>query len=95
MRKIFFGPPNAGKGTAASRVAPLRNIPHISTGELLKQNLREQTPIGQEAKSYMNKGELVPDEIVIEMIKERIAQPDCEKGFILDGFPEQLSKLKC
>ncbi len=97
MRKIFLGPPNAGKGTAASRVAPIRNIPHISTGDLFRENIKQQTEIGLKAKEYMDKGELVPDEIVIEMLKQRLEKEDCNKGFILDGFPrtaEQAQKLQ-
>lgn len=84
----------AGKGTAASRVAPLRGIPHISTGDLFRNNIKENTEIGQKAQEYMNAGELVPDEIVIEMLRQRIEQPDCEKGFILDGFPRTLKQAE-
>ncbi|MFH1787248.1 MAG: adenylate kinase [archaeon] len=99
MKKIFLGPPGSGKGTAASRVAPKFGIPHISTGELFRQNIEQATEIGQKAKEFMDKGLLVPDEIVIEMLKQRIEQEDCKKGFILDGFPrtipqaEQLSEI--
>jgi len=99
MRKIFLGPPGSGKGTAASRIAPKFEIPHISTGDLFRQNIKGETPIGIKAKGHMEKGGLVPDEIVIEMLKERIQESDCEEGFILDGFPrtipqaEQLSEL--
>ncbi len=99
MRKIFLGPPGSGKGTAASRIAPKFNVPHISTGDLFRHNITEETQIGLEAKDYMKRGELVPDEIVIGMLKERIQEDDCQEGFILDGFPrtipqaEQLAKL--
>lgn len=99
MRKIFLGAPNAGKGTAASRIAPIRKIPHISTGYLFRENIKNETEIGLKAKKYMESGELVPDEVVIEMLKNRISKSDCENGFILDGFPrtipqaEQLKKL--
>ncbi len=94
MKKIYLGPPGAGKGTAASRVAPIMGLPHISTGDLFRENLKNNTEIGQKAKEFMDKGELVPDEIVIEMVKERISQQDCEKGFILDGFPRTLNQAK-
>lgn len=94
MRKIIFGPPMAGKGTAASRVAPLRNIPHISTGDLFRYNIKNQTHIGIQAQKFMDKGELVPDEIVIEMLRERIAMDDCKKGFILDGFPRTIKQAE-
>jgi len=70
MKKIFLGAPGAGKGTAASRIAPIKNIPHISTGDLFRNNLKNNTEVGQKAKEFMNKGELVPDEIVIEMMKK-------------------------
>lgn len=99
MKKIFLGPPGSGKGTAASRIAPKFEIPHISTGELFRENIKNKTPIGLKAQKFMEKGELVPDEIVIEMLKERLAKDDCKKGFILDGFPrtilqaEMLQKL--
>ena len=97
MKKIFLGPPGSGKGTAASRIAPKFNAPHISTGELFRQTIKEQAPVGIKIKEYMDKGELVPDDIVIEMLKKRISKSDCENGFILDGFPRtipQAEKLK-
>ncbi len=90
MRKIFLGPPGSGKGTAASRVAPKLKVPHISTGDLFRQNIRNETEIGIRAKEYMERGELVPDEIVIEMLADRIKQEDCNGGFILDGFPRTI-----
>lgn len=97
MKKIFLGPPNAGKGTAASRVAPIREVPHISTGDLLRENIKQETEVGLKAKEFMDKGELVPDEIIIEVLKQRLEKEDCGKGFILDGFPrtaEQAQKLQ-
>jgi adenylate kinase len=94
MRKIFLGPPGSGKGTYASRIAPKLNIPHISTGELLRQNINQETEIGKLAKQFMDRGELVPDEIVIEMLKQRISGPDCERGFILDGFPRTIPQAQ-
>lgn len=94
MRKIFLGAPGSGKGTAASRIAPKRNIPHISTGDLFRKNIKENTKIGKKAKEFMERGDLVPDEIVIEMLKERIEKEDCEKGFILDGFPRTIPQAE-
>ena len=94
MRKIFLGAPGSGKGTAASRVAPRFNIPHISTGDLFRQNIKNETPIGMEAKGYMERGELVPDEIVIGMLADRINEDDCKEGFILDGFPRTIPQAE-
>ena len=94
MKKIFLGAPGAGKGTAASRIAPIKNIPHISTGDLFRKNLKENTKTGLKAKEFMDKGELVPDEVVIEMVKKRIAEPDCKNGFILDGFPRTIKQAE-
>ncbi len=94
MKKIFLGAPGAGKGTAASRIAPIKKIPHISTGDLFRKNLKENTEIGLKAKEFMDKGELVPDEVVIEMVKERITEPDCKNGFILDGFPRTIKQAE-
>lgn len=94
MRKIFLGAPGAGKGTAASRIAPLKNISHISTGDLFRENLKENTEIGLKAKEFMDKGELVPDEVVIEMVKKRITESDCKSGFILDGFPRTIKQAE-
>ena len=94
MRKIFLGPPGSGKGTAASRVAPRFNVPHICTGDLFRENIKQETPIGLKAKKYMEKGELVPDEIVIGMLANRIKQEDCKDGFILDGFPRTIPQAE-
>ncbi|GBE19586.1 MAG TPA: hypothetical protein ENG87_04160 [Candidatus Pacearchaeota archaeon] len=82
MKKIFLGPPGSGKGTAASRIALKLNTPHISTGDLFRKNIKEQTPLGINAQEYLNEDKLVPDEIVIEMLKQRISKEDCKKGFI-------------
>ncbi len=87
MKIIFLGPPGSGKGTAASRLSPKLGIPHISTGDLFRKNIKEQTEIGMEAKRYNDEGKLVPNEIVVEMLKNRLIQEDCKNGFILDGFP--------
>jgi len=94
MEKIFLGPPGSGKGTYSKRISPIRNVPHISTGDLLRNNIKNFTEIGQKAKEFMNRGELVPDEIVIEMLKNRIMQEDCQNGFILDGFPRTIPQAK-
>lgn len=96
MRKILIllGPPGAGKGTIGSRVAQILNIPLISTGDLLRENVKNETEFGKKAKHYMEKGELVPDEIVISILKERIKLEDCLNGFILDGFPRNINQAK-
>ncbi|HHV25402.1 MAG: adenylate kinase [Methanosarcina sp.] len=87
MNLILFGPPGAGKGTQAKKMVDLYGIPQISTGDILRANVREGTELGLAAKAYMDKGELVPDEVLIGIIKNRLKEPDCEKGFILDGYP--------
>jgi adenylate kinase len=94
MRLVLLGPPGAGKGTQAKRIAERYQIPHISTGDILRENLREQTELGLKAKTYMDKGELVPDELLIDLIKERLSQPDCAKGFMLDGYPRTLPQAE-
>ena len=94
MKKIFLGPPGSGKGTYSKRISPQHNIPHISTGDLFRDNIKNSTEVGNKAEGYMEKGELVPDEIVNEMLKQRIENSDCEKGFILDGFPRTVTQAK-
>jgi adenylate kinase len=94
MKLIFFGPPGSGKGTYASRVGPQLGIAHISTGDLFRAEVSAATPLGKLAKTYMDKGALVPDEVTIKMFKERIAKDDCKKGFILDGFPRNVEQMK-
>ena len=94
MRIILIGPPGSGKGTQAKRIVNKLNIPHISSGDMLREAVANETPLGQEARSYMTKGALVPDNLVIEMIVERIAQPDAREGFLLDGFPRTLPQSK-
>lgn len=84
---VFFGPPGCGKGTQAKRAIAEFGLAQISTGELFRKHLGENTPLGLEAKKYMNKGELVPDDVTISMVRERLQQPDCAKGAIFDGFP--------
>ena len=87
MKLIFLGPPGAGKGTQAEIISKALNIPTISTGAIIRGAVKEGTPMGLSAKSYMDAGALVPDEVVIGIIKERLAKDDCKEGFILDGFP--------
>ena len=87
MRLVLVGPPGAGKGTQAERMAEHLDVPHISTGDLFRANLGQETPLGVEAKKYMDAGDLVPDEVTVAMVRERLTEPDTAKGFILDGFP--------
>ncbi len=92
MNLILLGPPGAGKGTQAERMSALYGIPHISTGDIFRENLKKGTELGLKAKEYMDRGELVPDEVVIGIVRERLAEPDCETGFILDGFPRTVAQ---
>ena len=94
MNIVFLGPPGAGKGTHAQRLMKELNIPQISTGDMFRRAIREQTPTGMDAKRYMDKGELVPDEVVVAMVKERLAEPDCANGYILDGFPRTVTQAE-
>lgn len=87
MRVVLLGPPGAGKGTQAGLLAERFGVPHIATGDLLRAQVAEETPIGLKAKEYMDTGELVPDELVLEMLRERLSEPDARRGFVLDGFP--------
>ena len=90
MKMVFLGPPGAGKGTIASQAKEFYNIPHISTGDLFRSNIKNETPLGLKVKSILASGGLVPDSVTIEMVKNRIAEPDCKNGFILDGFPRTI-----
>ncbi len=90
MKIIFIGPPGSGKGTQAKRLAGRFEIPHISTGDMLREAVAAGTPVGQQAASIMAAGQLVPDDLMIRMIDDRLARPDAAKGFILDGFPRTL-----
>ncbi len=94
MNIVFLGPPGAGKGTQAKRIAEKYGIPQISTGDMFREHLSKGTELGKKAKEYMDKGALVPDEIVLGMVEERLKQPDCEKGFILDGFPRTVPQAE-
>ena len=94
MNIVLLGPPGIGKGTAAAKLSKKMQIPHISTGDMLRENVAHKTKLGLEAKSYMDKGLLVPDDVVIEMMKERLKKDDCKKGFILDGFPRTIKQAE-
>lgn len=87
MKIVLLGPPGAGKGTQAKSISNKYSIPHISTGDIFRKNISENTPLGIEAKSYMDNGQLVPDEVTINMVKDRLQQDDCSTGYLLDGFP--------
>ena len=87
MKLIFLGPPGAGKGTQAERIAERYQIAHISTGDMLRSEIRNATLLGAAAKAYLDRGELVPDSVIIDMVKDRIQREDCKNGFLLDGFP--------
>jgi len=94
MNILFMGPPGAGKGTQAERIIAEFNIPHISTGDAFRLAMKQGTPIGIKAKEYIDQGLLVPDEITNGIVKERLSQPDCEKGFLLDGFPRTIQQAE-
>lgn len=94
MRLVLLGAPGAGKGTQAKKLIEKYGIPQISTGDILRKAVADGTPLGKEAKIVMDKGELVPDSIVIGLVKERLAQDDCKKGYILDGFPRNTSQAE-
>ena len=94
MRMIFMGPPGAGKGTQAAVVAEKYGIPAISTGDIFRANVGEGTPLGLEAKRYMDAGEYVPDSVTNNMVRDRLAQPDAEPGFLLDGYPRTLAQVE-
>ena len=94
MKLIFLGPPGAGKGTQALGVSSSLNIPHISTGDMFRSAIKNETPTGLEAKRYMDAGQLVPDSVVIAMVKERLAMDDCANGYLLDGFPRTVEQAE-
>ena len=94
MNLILMGLPGAGKGTQAEKIIDAYGIPHISTGDMFRAAMQNETALGLEAKSYMDKGALVPDEVTNGIVKERLAEPDTEKGFLLDGFPRTLDQAK-
>ncbi|CUS82590.1 Adenylate kinase, partial [Candidatus Kryptonium thompsonii] len=94
MRLIIFGPPGVGKGTQAQILSQKLNIPHISTGDMLREAVKNQTELGLKAKSFMDKGELVPDDVMIGIIKEVLSSERCKNGFILDGFPRTIAQAE-
>jgi adenylate kinase len=94
MRLVLLGPPGAGKGTQAQRIAQKHGIPHLSTGEMLRAAVAEGSPVGARAKAIMDRGDLVPDDVMVEIIADRIAHPDAVPGFILDGFPRTLAQAE-
>jgi adenylate kinase len=94
MRIVFIGPPGSGKGTYSARIAPILKIPHISTGDIFRGEAKKGTALGIEVSGYMSRGDLVPDETTIKVLKERLDQPDATKGFILDGYPRTLNQTK-
>ena len=94
MKIVMLGAPGAGKGTQAKRIAETRGIPHISTGDIFRANIKAGTELGKKAKSYMDQGALVPDEVTIGMLMDRIHEADCEKGYVLDGFPRTIPQAE-
>ena len=92
MNLILLGPPGAGKGTQAAMIVEKYNIPHISTGDIFRENIKNGTKLGKKAQTYMNKGELVPDSLVIEIAEDRLRKDDCKDGFLLDGFPRTVEQ---
>jgi len=92
VKLVFLGPPGAGKGTQAARLAGVYNVAHVSTGEILRSNVARQTPLGIQAKEYMNRGDLVPDSLIRNMIEHRLEEPDTQVGWILDGFPRNVNQ---
>lgn len=94
MRIILLGPPGAGKGTQAAMLVEKLHIPHISTGDMFRQAIKEGTPLGKKAKEFMDAGQLVPDEVTVGIVKERVGQEDCREGFLLDGFPRTVAQAE-
>ena len=94
MRIMLLGPPGGGKGTQAKFIQESLSIPQISTGDMLRENVKNKTSLGNEAKGYMNRGELVPDDVILNMMKDRLQKNDCKNGYILDGFPRTIPQAK-
>jgi adenylate kinase len=94
MRLVFLGPPGVGKGTQAGRLAHLAGVPHISTGEIIRDAIAKKTPTGEKTARFTKAGELVPDAIVVEIVVERLKSADCKGGFILDGFPRTVPQAR-
>ena len=94
MNIILLGAPGAGKGTEASKIVDTYKLPHISTGDIFRENIKNETPIGLQAKSYIDKGLLVPDEVTCKIVEERISREDCKNGYMLDGFPRTIAQAE-
>lgn len=94
MKLVIFGPPSAGKGTQAQKLSKQYGIPQVATGDLLRKAVADMTPLGLKIKSYLDQGKLGPDEVIVQLIKERVAKPDCKNGFLLDGFPRTMGQAK-
>ena len=94
MKIVMLGAPGAGKGTQAKMIADKYQIPHISTGDIFRANIKEGTELGKEAKSYMDKGQLVPDELTVKILLDRVAKDDCKNGYVLDGFPRTIPQAE-
>ena len=94
MKIIMLGAPGAGKGTQAKMIAEKYHVPHVSTGDIFRANIKNDTELGMEAKKYMDQGQLVPDELTVKILLDRVAQPDCEGGYVLDGFPRTIPQAE-
>ena len=94
MKIIMLGAPGAGKGTQAKKIAEKYGLPHVSTGDIFRANIKNGTPLGIEAKKYMDEGKLVPDELTVKILLDRVAQDDCKNGYILDGFPRTIPQAE-
>jgi adenylate kinase len=94
MKLIIFGPPSAGKGTQAQRLSKKYGIPQVATGDLLREAVAKKTPLGIKIKSYLDTGKLGPDDLIVELIRNRVSQPDCKAGYLLDGFPRTMGQAK-
>jgi adenylate kinase len=94
MKLLLIGPPGAGKGTQASKLSEVFGIPAISTGDIFRENVKNQTPLGLEAKSYMDKGEYVPNDLTNKLVRDRLKNPDCVNGFLLDGYPRTADQVQ-
>ena len=91
---VLLGPPASGKGTQAARLKEALDLPHVASGDLFRENLKNETELGRKAKVYMDRGELVPDDVTIAMVMDRLSQPDCAGGAILDGFPRTIGQMR-